>query len=193
MNRDPVENTIASVLDDLYLHGENRQEVNFWAPLAHLTTECLESRDAEGISQSELAERMKTTQSVISRFENMGGSRLPSYGFIARLSQAFGHEAGMTLYGDFMAVVPSKRQAFITQIAKQRNLPARVLVEQLLEQAINWLEVSPQFSRNMELSTNSYYATQGASTSVLSSKGQSVGNLSGRTGASHILPWPGAA
>ena len=72
MSRDPMQNPVTEVLNALQSTGENRNEVNFWAPLAHLTTECLESRDAARISQSELAERMQTKQSVISRFENMG-------------------------------------------------------------------------------------------------------------------------
>ena len=47
----------------------------------------------------------------------------------------------MTLYGEFMAVVPAKKQPFVVQLAKERNLPPKVIVGQLLEQAISWNEI----------------------------------------------------
>ena len=196
MKRNPDENPIGTVLDGLYMNGDNRQDVNFWAPLAHLTTECLELRDAARISQAELAGRMNTTQSVISRFENMGGNRLPSYGFIARLSQAFEHEAGMTLYGDFMAVAPLNKHPVVARVAKERNIPTAALVGRLLEEAINTLEVSAQYTRNIrEFVGNGNYAISADSTPVPSPKAQNDASNSSQTATGEQLPntMPGAA
>ncbi len=48
--------------------------------------ECVSKRIEKKLSQKDLAERMGTKQSVISRFENMG--RIPNYDFIIRLANA---------------------------------------------------------------------------------------------------------
>ena len=103
------------LLETQYLEAPNRAEIDYTRPLAQLTSECVELRDTFGISQTQLAERMNTKQSVISRFENLDG-RLPSYDFIARLSAALGHSPGMTLYGDWTGygatLTPRRGQGF---------------------------------------------------------------------------------
>ena len=78
---------------------------------------------------------MKTTQSVISRFENMG--RLPSYDFFTRLALSLNHSPGMTLYGDYMAVVPHEKQLFIKDLADGGKISTKKFVQDLLEQCIS--------------------------------------------------------
>jgi hypothetical protein len=73
---------------------------------------------------------MKTKQTVISRFENMG--RLPNYDFIARLPLALGHTPGMTLCGDYMAVVPIEKQNFIKELAEKENISTRKFIQDIL-------------------------------------------------------------
>ncbi|HEY9593508.1 MAG TPA: helix-turn-helix transcriptional regulator [Spirochaetia bacterium] len=105
-------------------------ETSYWDPFAHIIMESIESRHVQGISQSELASRMKTKQSVISRFENMG--RLPNYDFVARLANALGHVPGMTLYGEFMAIVPLAMQDKVLAAAQAEQMPVQEFVNRLL-------------------------------------------------------------
>ncbi len=104
--------------------------VEYWDPLAQLIMETINARHRQKLSQSSLAKRMKTKQSVISRFENMG--RLPSYDFISRLALSLGHRPGMTLNGEMMYVVP---EALRESLAK-RALQTRVSVQDLVTRLI---------------------------------------------------------
>jgi transcriptional regulator with XRE-family HTH domain len=119
-------------------HGAENQapgSEEFYLPVANLATECVVMRDEQGLTQEELAQRMGTKQSVISRFENLDG-RLPSYDFIARLSFALGHTPGMTLFGDFMATVPLEQQPLVKDLASREGTSSRAFVESLLGWAL---------------------------------------------------------
>lgn len=132
------EESVVDLLDAQYLAADNQQKINYWKPFARIIMEAIEARDSQNLSQADLAARMKTKQSVISRFENMG--RLPSYDFIARLSIALGHAPGITLHGEYMTVVPPSKQGFIQKIAKREKIPTWRVVEQILEKAIDEYE-----------------------------------------------------
>ena len=109
------------------------RRVEYWDSFARLIVEAVESRHARGISQVTLAQSMSTKQSVISRFENMG--RLPSYDFIARLSIALGHSPGMTLYGEYMAVIPLAKQSLVKERATIEGLSTQKFVERIVDRA----------------------------------------------------------
>lgn len=128
------ENSVMELLDKQYLEAEDQNEVNYWDSLARIIMEAIESRHVQGLSQADLASLMKTKQSVISRFENMG--RRPNYDFIARMSIAFGHVPGMTLYGEHMAVVPQDKHQFVKHLSTKEGVSPQKLVEQLLGDAI---------------------------------------------------------
>ena len=131
----PREESVVELMDKQYIEADNRSEIDYWEPFARIIMEAIESRYTQGLSQADLACLMKTKQSVISRFENMG--RKPNYDFIARLSIALGHSPGITLYGEYMAVVPQDKQALIKHMAAGKAVPTQRFVEQLLVSAIN--------------------------------------------------------
>ncbi len=113
-------------------------QVDYWDSFARMVMEVIESRHAQGMSQTDLAELLSTKQSVISRFENMG--RLPSYDFIARLAIALGHSPGMTLYGEYMAVIPLAKQELIKQRAEREGFSTQAFVERIIEHAVTLYE-----------------------------------------------------
>ena len=124
------------LLDTQYQEASNGAEIEFSMPLARMTTECIELRDSLGISQTQLADRMGTKQSVISRFENLDG-RLPSYDFLARLAAALGHPPGMTLFGDFMAVVPLDKHELVRERAEREGISTQSFLERLILRALS--------------------------------------------------------
>lgn len=126
------EESLIDILDEQYQNSDNKKEIDYWTPLSKIIVESIELRSQNNLSQKDLAKLMKTTQSVISRFENMG--RLPSYDFFARMAQSLGHAPGMTLYGDFMAVVPIEKQNLIKEIAKKQNISTQNYVQSILDQ-----------------------------------------------------------
>jgi transcriptional regulator with XRE-family HTH domain len=129
------EKSVLNMLEEQYLEADNKKEIDFWAPLSRIIIESVELRDSKEMSQTDLANIMKTRQSVISRFENMG--RLPNYDFIARLSLALGHSPGITLYGDYMAIVPLEKQHIIKQLANNENITTSKFVQDILNQSID--------------------------------------------------------
>ena len=62
--------------------------------------------------------------------------RLPNYDFVTRLSISLGHKLGMTLYGDYMAVVPIEKHDFIKNLADKEKVTTSKFVQDLLEQGI---------------------------------------------------------
>jgi transcriptional regulator with XRE-family HTH domain len=123
------------ILDEEYISAANKSELDTWAPLGKIILESIESRDVHGLSQAALARLMNTQQSVISRFENMG--RVPSYEFIARMAIALGHVPGITLYGDYMAVVPLLKQEQVKERALKRGVSTQELISGLLNQSLH--------------------------------------------------------
>ena len=109
-------------------------EIEYWRPLTEFITDALQERARTGLSQSDLGKLMATKQSVISRFENMG--RKPNYDFMMRLSQALGDVMGLTLHGNFMAVVKSAQRSQIEEIAASRGIQTREMVQSLLDGAV---------------------------------------------------------
>lgn len=156
-----AENSITDLLDQQYLEAENKEEIGYWSALSQIISETLMLRGMKGLSQAELASRMNTSQSVISRFENLG--RKPNYDFVARLSLALNGILGMTVFGDFMAVVPVPMQEIVRRMAEEKKIPTRSLVEDLLKGAIRGLEASSQAASNMNMVPKiSQQAFQGA-------------------------------
>jgi transcriptional regulator with XRE-family HTH domain len=125
----------ADILEAQHLEAGNKEELDYWAPLAELIVESVEARSAKGLSQQALAERMDTRQSVISRFENMG--RVPSYDFIARMALALGHAPGITLYGEYMAVAPASKHTLVASMAAMNGISTKRFLEEILNKAIS--------------------------------------------------------
>jgi len=128
------EESVLEMLEKQYQETDDKNALDYWEPISKIILESIELRDAKNMSQTDLAVAMNTKQSVISRFENMG--RLPNYDFIARLSLALSHSPGMTLYGDYMAVVPLEKQGFIKELADKENISTKKYVQAILDQGI---------------------------------------------------------
>lgn len=129
------EKSVIDMLDEEYRESGNKDEIDYWIPLSKIIVESIELRDSLEMSQTDLASKMKTRQSVISRFENMG--RIPNYKFIARLSLALGHAPGMTLHGDYMGVVPIKDQQLVREMADKENMSTQRFVQSIIDQGIS--------------------------------------------------------
>ncbi len=88
---------------------------------ADLVFEAIRRRIELGLSQQDLADIINSTQSVISRFENLG--RQPSIAFLERIAKALELNLRATLNGDYMYVVPYRLQTYIRQSAETQEAP----------------------------------------------------------------------
>ena len=102
--------------------------------LEEFILEVIERRAELKISQKELAEMLGTTQSVISRFENMG--RKPGYEFIRRVSEALGGKLMITLNGDYALVVPEELRPFVDKKAKEENKTTKEVLREFISEHI---------------------------------------------------------
>lgn len=142
-----IEESVTDMLDKQYFETGNKAELNYYAPLSKLIMESVELRDLKGMSQTDLAIGMNTRQSVISRFENMG--RIPNYDFIARMSIALGHAPGVTLTGDYMAVVPLEKQELVKNAAETAGISTQSFLQGMLEKAVSALETQSYSNVNI--------------------------------------------
>ena len=82
--------------------------------------EVVEKRGELKITQKELAELLNTTQSVISRFENLG--RKPGYEFMNKITKALGGKLKITLNGDYTVIVPKELRDRVDELAVNENM-----------------------------------------------------------------------
>jgi ribosome-binding protein aMBF1 (putative translation factor) len=67
------------------------------------------ARQSQGLSQSALSKRARTTQAVISRIENQNTPYLPSVGVLARLAGALGAHIEIAFIPDERAISSKER------------------------------------------------------------------------------------
>ena len=134
MKNDKKRPSITDLIDDVQDELGIADEVAYWKPLTDFIQETIRARSVEGLSQGDLAERMDTKQTAVSRFENLG--RKPSYDFMVRLADALGHELGLTVHGDYMAVVDENDRAEVTRIAEASGQKTQDVASELLREGI---------------------------------------------------------
>ncbi|MGC9384404.1 MAG: helix-turn-helix domain-containing protein [Kosmotogaceae bacterium] len=107
------------------------------SPLEEFILEVIERRGELEISQEELADLLGTTQSVISRFENLG--RKPGYDFIKRVTEKLGGELLITLNGDYTLVVPMELRKKVDELASKEGFNTKEFLNYLLRESLeNW-------------------------------------------------------
>ena len=143
--------SISDLMHQIYKEVENKKQLDYWNGYSQIIIDSQNLRYENKYSQTDLAKAMGTTQSVVSRFENMG--RKPSYDFFARLALAFNHSPGMTLYGDYMSVVPTKYQKMIEVKASEQGISTSDFVQNLLEQALKDLVCSDNKAHVLKCNT----------------------------------------
>ena len=86
---------LAALKPRILANPEARAEYDAQAPEFELARELITARTRAGLTQSELAERMHTTQSTIARLES--GRTLPSMRTLTRYAEATGSRAVVRL------------------------------------------------------------------------------------------------
>lgn len=141
--RNPIEKTIGEIMTNL--NKENLSEYAFTdylksidyvaSPNEELVLEIINERLLQNLSQKQLATKIGTRQSVISRFENLG--RSPSIKWLIQLAKGLGARFRATIHGDYMYVVPRKFRADLDSAAKQEGLPVATYIENILNEYFN--------------------------------------------------------
>lgn len=131
----------------------NTDELNTWEPYAKLIVEFQELTHKYNLTQTEIAKRINSKQSVISRFINMG--RLPSYDFLIRLSKALDGKLGITFNDNYMATLPIEKFDKVTYYSNLNKVSTKSFLQNLLNKAVDEID-SIKYKNEKELRTHSY-------------------------------------
>lgn len=117
---------------------------------------------ASGLTQEEIAKRVGTTQSSISRFER--GEINPTYRFLEAISHAIGGSLVISPMADMTFTVPFGMQEKMNQIAELNNTTAKKI---LLEYTKSVFESEFLFSRDSIIEINKETSSFGVDDSGL--------------------------
>lgn len=129
-----VERDIGELFEKLRKDQETAETLDYYAPLNALILEVVEERTYQNLTQEELARRLGTRQSAISRFENLG--RKPGFDFLQKVARALGGKLFITIHGQYAALVPRKYREFVDRLARGRNTAPEAVVRELLVEAL---------------------------------------------------------
>jgi transcriptional regulator with XRE-family HTH domain len=87
--------SLAKLRQKLLTDPEFKAEYDRLGPILTVVGEMIEARRAAGLTQTEIAGRMGTSQSVVARLEN--GRHMPTFEMIARYAAAIGHRLDIRL------------------------------------------------------------------------------------------------
>ncbi|WP_319562516.1 helix-turn-helix transcriptional regulator [Marispirochaeta sp.] len=122
--------SLSDLMEDL-LTDKDRTKVEYWDALSDLILESMEMRAERELSQKDVAKKMNTKQSVISRFENMG--RRPNYDFLVRYASAIGGSLGITFESDFNIKASQTQKVKVREISTQTNLSIQEILKTALK------------------------------------------------------------
>lgn len=105
-----------------------------FAPLASFLVEYEYLKGIQGITQAELAARMATTQSAISRFESM--RHPPSYDLLINASRALGDELFMSPTGSASICLPCDLREAAQAEARRRHISVQDLMYALIREGL---------------------------------------------------------
>ncbi len=90
--------SLANLRDKLLTDPPVKAEYDRFGPIFAVVGEMIAARQATGLTQAEVANRMGTSQSVIARLEN--ARHMPSFDMVARYAAAIGRRLEIHLLPD---------------------------------------------------------------------------------------------
>ena len=105
-----------------------------------------------GLTQQQLADALGTTQSVISRFENLG--RNPSLDFLNRVASALGHKLCVTIFGEYCHLLTAEQRESVERIAETRDESKQEIIDRLFSSSLRHLEKCIKWTKIENVETN---------------------------------------
>ena len=103
-------------------------------------------------TQQQLADLLGTTQSVISRFENLG--RKPSIDFLGRIASALGHKLCVTIFGEYCHLLTAEQRDSVERIADVRGESESNVLDRLFSSSLRHLEERIKWTKIENVETN---------------------------------------
>lgn len=143
-----------TALEDFFYHVEKEDKkllsfVQAKESLASFLSDYEALKNLKCLTQRDVAIQMKTTQSAISRIENLKSN--PSYDVLRKLSDVVGGKLFITPMGDMTVTVPLDLQKKILKISENKDMSTSDLLKSLIRDSIN--------SMYADIETQSYNVT----------------------------------
>ncbi|MEI8095806.1 MAG: helix-turn-helix domain-containing protein [Spirochaetales bacterium] len=153
---------------------DSTDRVRQLAPLANFLTDYEYLKQRSGLTQKQIAERASTSQSAISRLENMRG--LPAYDLLVRISEAVGGELVVSPMGEFTFTLPYDIQESAKNTARVQGLG---LVEWMNQEIRKGLRTGNkvQFREALENDTRVRRVSGGSSLQLAGGAGLQLGHV----------------
>jgi transcriptional regulator with XRE-family HTH domain len=103
-------------------------------PLAEFMAEYEHQKGLQNLTQAEIARRLGTTQSAVSRFESM--KHPPSYDLLRRVAQTLGDRLSISPLAGYTFTVPADLRETADKVAKNRGVSAVQLMAGLFREAL---------------------------------------------------------
>ena len=91
-------------------------------------------KDKKCLSQKEIARRMGTTQSAVSRIERFKTN--PSYLQLKKMAEAVGGELFLSPMGEYSMTLPADLREPVRSAARKKNMPVRTYLENCVRNAL---------------------------------------------------------
>lgn len=96
------------------------------------------------LTQKEIAKKVGTTQSAVSRFTSMKGK--PNYDFLRKISEAVGGSLQVTPLGEFTTTLDLNYHDVAKDMAADQGITVEELMRMILNQAFSSENKAPQLS-----------------------------------------------
>lgn len=103
-------------------------------PLAEFMAEYEHQKGLQNLTQAEIAQRLGTTQSAVSRFEAM--KHPPSYDLLNRVAQTLGDRLFISPLAGYTLTIPADLRETVDKAAQNRGVSAVQLMADLLREAL---------------------------------------------------------
>jgi len=129
-------NKIDSVFSEIFEEDNRLSKFkNTWGPLASFITDYEHLKGLTGLTQKQIAENAKTTQSAISRLVRLKGK--PTYDLLRRVSEAAGGKLKISPMGEYCITLDYDLKEKAKNIAINEDISVNELLSNILRSEIN--------------------------------------------------------
>ena len=129
-----MDNDIFKLFEKDYLEAETKDELNFWEPLATISSQFIELQQKYGITKEELSEEIPLGIKSLRNIEQL--EEIPEYKVLAEIAKYFKQRLFLSMYGDFTCTLAETlREKFLAYAAYKERDP-QVLLSELLNKAV---------------------------------------------------------
>lgn len=125
---------IHKLFEESYIEAENKRELDYWEPLARMSSELIELLQENKDSLKTVAKKMNVPEKTLQEIQNL--QHIPDYDFVEKLCHYFGQRPSVSLYGAYTATLSSAYHVDFEDLAKRKNRDPKTYLEEIIDAAV---------------------------------------------------------